>query len=370
MADLEQVDIRLAVTDDMAGYEPVKLRCRFAGHTDPNASMCVYPGHIHCYGCGGHIGRRMEALAFLLGLKSWKDAIVHAPKYIPATLDNYREQAADSARKDPLPRTIAAVYHNMLQSHRGHRVEWMHERGLSDATLSQALLGHDGTRFTIPIVCHKRRDDGTLDPSAPAQLVNIRYRTDPFYGEEDWQGNPLPKYSGMKGRNGLFIYPETFLAGDSRDHVILCEGELDALRLWQEGAPAISATNGVGNMHKVPGLLAPYTRLTHLYVASDMDRAGNIGWVEVLAATKHKECLDLARAMVEAARVLASGGGVEERRALKEAELWSEKVKTMLDHAEREIPVQRLTWPAAEGKDITEFLANKHTLDEAGYGGR
>ena len=57
--------------------------------------------------------------------------------------------------------------------------------------------------------------------------------------------------------------------------VYICEGELDALRLWQEGRPAVSVTNGAGQVEKLPALLkAQYPLITHLCIATDQDEPG------------------------------------------------------------------------------------------------
>ena len=159
----------------------------------------------------------------------------------------------------------------MLNSpERGHRLQWFYDRGLTDRTINDpdVLLGHNGTQFVIPVFDKSRN------------LVSLRYRMDPEYCSE--QEIHKHKYLGMKGRNGLYIYPEPLLenAGSWREEltvtkVYVCEGELDALRLWQEGRPAVSVTNGAGQVEKLPALLkAQYPNITHLVIATDQDEPG------------------------------------------------------------------------------------------------
>lgn len=314
--NLEKVDIRLAVTDSPPpGNLPVQINCRFPGHKDDTASLAVYPGHLCCYGCGKAIRKRMEALAFLLGwyktlsngdlVTDWRRAIGVAEKYIVESLDAYRERAAENARLDPLPRAIARAYSNMLLGRRQHRLVWLYERGLTGETIWNFEIGHDGTRFTIPFL------------NEVGQLLTIRFRRDDYYGLTTWDDRPLPKYSGIAGRNGLYLFGGWLLQPEHVD-VVVCEGELDAVRLWQEGIPAVSPTNGAGNLKHVARLLEAHPQVRHLWIAADMDDPGYVGAKELI-------------------------------------------------RNERGLEAHRLDWPCEWGKDVTELYLSGHRLEEVGY---
>jgi hypothetical protein len=265
--DLTKVDVRLAVTDAPVGMEPVKIKCR--EHADYAASLCVYPDHINCYGCNFRQVRRMDALAYLLygsvTQQTVLQAISVAPRYTVESLDAYRERAAQEARRDPLPRSLALAYRKVLASgYRKGRRRWLIDRGLRVGTIHQACLGHDGTRFTIP---YFDRDNN---------LLTIRYRRDDVYGSEYTDGREIPKYIGMWGRNGLYLYPENLIAADTRDWIVLVEGELDALRLWQEGIPAATLPNGAGNLKYIPRFLQEFPRIRRVIIAGDQDEPGFI----------------------------------------------------------------------------------------------
>lgn len=318
--DLEKVDIRLAVTDSPPpGSLPVQINCRFPGHKDDTASLAVYPGHVWCYGCGKAVMRRMEALAFLLGwykvlsngdlVADWRRAIGVADKYTVDSLDAYRERAAVAARKDPLPNVLAEAYYGLMVGRRSDRMEWLFGRGLTTETINRFCLGHDGTRFTIPFYDNA------------GQLITIRFRRDDFYGLETWDGRPRPKYEGIAGRNGLLLFGGWLLKPE-HVAVVVCEGELDCVRLWQEGIPAVSPTNGARNLKHIVRLLEEYPQIRYLWIASDQDDTGHAG----------------AQELAEAA-------------------------------ATRGLSTQRLTWPREWGKDVTEFYASGHRLEEVGYRG-
>ena len=251
-----QVDLRLAITDDVVGDYPLHIRCR--EHNDKQrGNLAVYRDHLHCFVCGWHEARTLQALAYLLKA-TLKDAVALAPRYTAASIDGYRERTALENRRDPLPGSLAGIYHQVLLDQRSHRLSWLHARGLSDTTLARFQVGHDGLRFVIPVFDREQR------------LVAMRYRRDEMYCEDS-----SAKYLGMKGRNGRYLFDEWELAQTQPRGVVLCEGEFDCMRLWQEGIPAVTVTNGAGQLPSVPAMLREqFPRITTLIVAADMDEPG------------------------------------------------------------------------------------------------
>lgn len=249
------IDLRLAVSEDVVGDYPVKLKCR--EHNDKFSSLAVYRTNLHCFGCGFHEARTIDALAYLLKV-SVREAISVASKYTAESLDAYRERAATESRRDPMPASLSVIYNEVLMGRRKHRLNWLKARGLTNETLDLNNIGHDGMRFVIPVF------DGSWN------LISLRYRRDDMYMEET-----APKYCGTKGRNGFYIYPEHLIANTKPEYLVLCEGELDTLRLWQEGIPAVTATNGAGQAHKVIAYIKEhYPSVKRFLVATDMDEPG------------------------------------------------------------------------------------------------
>lgn len=215
------------------------------------------------FGCGAHFNDWDEALSLLLGVTK-AEAHAVAPHYSSESLDAYRERAALEARRDPLPPAYADIYYRNLYKTRRHRLEWLYARGLTDETIALAKLGHSGTHFTIPLF------------DANGNLLSLRFRKDDEYvPDEDEDGKAFPKYSGMKGRNGLYLYGEWLLSQRPYDFTFVTEGELDALRLWQDGYPAVSATNGARQARNAPILLRRlFPTVRRLLVATDGDGPG------------------------------------------------------------------------------------------------
>lgn len=301
------LDLRLAVTDYVSGTSPVKIPCVNVNHHDPTASLAVYPDHLHCFGCGFHRNDWDEALAILLG-KTIVEARVLAQHYDSDKLDGYREKV-ETAPRTPIPSAFADIYHRHLLTVRKERLEWLYARGINDDTIREARLGHTGTAFTIP-VCSKEQ-----------RLLTVRYRRDDYFEPLQVEGvssSSTPKYSGMPGRNGLYLYGEDRLANAKQRFCFICEGEFDSLRLWQEGIPSCSATNGARQAFRVPGLLRRmFPRIRQLVVATDSDDAGE----------------QAAEATIRAAAALG-------------------------------YQVYRLSW-LEEAKDITEYLGQGGTLKSA-----
>lgn len=255
-----QLDVRLAVTDSPVGELPVKVRCKNPGHVDSSASCAVYMDGLFCFGCGVK-KHGADAVDWLLG-----HAVEDYEKFTTTAFRNHMKREKTRNEADPLHPAIADAFHTFLMSgRRDYRKAWLYERGLNDISLMEFRIGHDGSRFSIPIY-GKARD-----------LVTIRYRRDDYFGKYDYYENEIPKYCGTPGRNGTHLYPEWLLADRTnglRDYAVIVEGELDAIRLVQEGLPAITVTNGAGHLENLPALLLPYNHIKKLYIASDRDEPG------------------------------------------------------------------------------------------------
>lgn len=258
------IDLRLAVTDLPVGDLPVKMQCPTAihkermGKLDRQSSLAVYPDHLHCYGCNYHENDWYNALALLLG-KTPDEAKDVAYKYTSEAVDAYRERIEQQSSAEPLHPAFADIYHQILMTGpRKHRRDWLYARGLTDETLMRYQIGHDGQRFVLPVYGEN------------AQLLTFRYRRDDEYLDDKY-----PKYCGYSGRNGLFVYP--FLWDiPYLTALYICEGEFDALILNQHRYPAISATNGAGQTHKLPAIIRErWPSIQHLYIATDQDEAGH-----------------------------------------------------------------------------------------------
>lgn len=251
------MDLRLLITDRVYGSAPVKVRCPV--HADPSASLAVYADNIHCYGCGYHRNDADEAAAAILGVRveEAREQLKSVETIIPVT---------HSVPLPPPPMSSARMYHRFLTESptRMHRMQWLTDRGLSRETIDKALLGHDGIRFVIPVFAPN------------GSLATLRFRIDDVYEQvgADENTRKAPKYSGLKGRNGFYVYGANWLKGDEEE-VWLCEGEYDVLSAMQTGRAAVTGTNGASMAEQtVRAVRELLPSLKAVLVATDMDSAG------------------------------------------------------------------------------------------------
>lgn len=318
--DITQVDIRRAALPDGAippfGTNPILMKCPH--HKDDAESLAIYPDHAHCYGCSFRISRRMEALAWLLGLPDWKAALSVASQY--TFLEKTKRQNKPKTRRAPTMAEVS-IYESLLED----RIEWFHQRGLSTEMIHQARLGHNGAAFVIPVF------DGR------GKLVTLRYRNDEeISGKEEVEYDEnldlvktrrIPKYRGWTGANDACLYPAWKFEADRSDYVVLVEGEFDALLLWQRGIPAITATNGAGQQGLVLDLVQEY-----------YDR--------IKAHPRRRPALR---------RVVICGDRDEPGTAACR--------KLFLRAKEEYDEVVWIQWPRELGKDVTEVLGKGYSFD-------
>ncbi|MGA2160195.1 MAG: toprim domain-containing protein [Dehalococcoidia bacterium] len=270
MVDYRELTERLDLRDFVAppgkrvpsGARPLMINCIY--HDDHHASLGIWPDHLHCFGCGAH----KSTLDFLaeenkLDIKNdFRGTVeVLTARYMTGNLPPPRPRVLprkEPKELKPMNSVIAQRYHDNLKEKR----QWFCQRTLSDRIIDGQLLGYDGRAFTIPV----------WDPSG--QLLTIRFRRD------DSLGTQGPKYYGIEGRNQTFLYNQGALTGSR--YVVICEGELDTLVLWQEGIPAVSSTNGCAGMASIWEEVKAFFRCEHILIAFDQDEEGRKQAVKLL----------------------------------------------------------------------------------------
>ena len=215
-------------------------------HGDSNPSLAIYADGAYCFACKA----------------TWSSQDLLAQ--YPVLQVRYQSRGCrKDAKPTYIPASLVETYHQWIFTRYGHRRAWYHERGLTDKTIKKLKLGHALQSFTIPVL------------DILGKVKQLRFRCDPAYLDCSMG----PKYWGVSGANQPTIYLPVNLLG-SRDVVFLCEGELDAARLYQENLPAVSITNGArafggGQMKRA------FEQVRTVYVCYDQDEAGEEGAQEV-----------------------------------------------------------------------------------------
>jgi len=176
-----------------------------------------------------------------------------------------RRRTVATAVPVPLP-TAARVWrwHERLLADEERLAYLTDVRGLSMEALTQAEVGWDGSRYTIPIEEQVTDDGGTSH-----RTVNVRRYL---------QGGK-PKWLNWRGHGEARLVAWERLDGATRP-VVVTEGEWDGLCAYSHGLYAVATTGGAGT---VPGDLSVLTDC-EVVVAYDCDDAGRAG-ARKLAAT-------------------------------------------------------------------------------------
>ena len=248
MSDGKQPDLRFAAGNPF-GKAYVKVSC--PKHPDITPSLAVYHDHGWCFSCGTYF-TPSEVLEF-----TGKRA-----EDLPETTEEAIAALAEKRSVVPNP-LMVDIWHQTLVSPispRRHRLQYLRDRGLKLATISQQRLGHTGKYFVLPVwgagkglrgLC-MRRDDEYTDPDAP-------------------------RYLKPAGQPALLYRPSP----DGRV-LAITEGEFDALLLSQFGVDALTTTAGAANL--APFLLQFWHKggpKRRVYVCTDQDEAGEAAWMQL-----------------------------------------------------------------------------------------
>lgn len=195
---------------------PTMARCIRPNHRDTNPSVIISEDHAWCFGCGSFW---------------WPDQFVRE-------LGERSLETSPVAHKTQrpvryIPKSMVTTFNRWLNVEHSVHLDWLLARGLRlGDSINANLLGYNGTAYVIPIM------DGD-------KVQSLRFRRDDQWGD-DLDEDSSPKYWGLPGLNKVTLYkpivPDWVTLKSPAIH--LCEGELDALRLAQEGLIAWSLTNG------------------------------------------------------------------------------------------------------------------------------
>ncbi len=270
------IDIRLAIGRPV-GNMPIMIRCPF--HDDRTASLAVYRGNIHCFGCEKHLYRRYSSLAFLVGLwdGTGDENSELVGRMVGLVKDRLGEFMGDgppiSSAVPPINPYLAESFHQYMLKYAEDRMvdELQFGRGLTYETIKEARLGYDGSRFTIPVY------------GVDGSLYTIRYRADDTVCEG--HAPTYKKYAGTRGRNTSQLYSVRSIQRlHGVEELWVTEGEFDQLAASQAGLTAITATNGARSIPKVPSMIDVLSlRVGRWVIGTDQDAAGEAASEKLMA---------------------------------------------------------------------------------------
>ena len=205
-------------------------------------------------------------------------------------------------------------------------IEWFHARGITDAVIAANGIDWNGTHIVIPI----KDIDGAV--------IFNKYRRDPF-GPTD-----QPKYKYEAGSTAHLFNAHKI---KDRHSIIICEGEMDALRLETAGYIAVTSTGGAGTFKDE---WIELLKGKDLYICYDNDDAGIKGAVKLLTKLPAKMVLvPHAEGVKDITDYMKIGGSfpillenaqafpflsdpVPEFKFIKDVEEYRRKIKYHLEH--------------------------------------
>lgn len=243
------------------------IHCPFHDDVDPSAYVNPTKGVWVCHrGCGhGPIKDMVERIMADRNVEPATEGTLIEVDDNVSDLDAERVKRRGEAIP-PAPLAGAEVveaWHKKLLDgpQRDILTDFQLRRGLSLDTIRRFKIGYNVGRkcFTIPVFDR----DG--------DVINVRY----YYPNATGK---LPKYRNHKGYGRMALYPLWPISALSKSALVICEGELDALILVQNGFNAITVTAGAGNWNSAWNGMFKGKKVWIVY---DRDKAGAEGSVKV-----------------------------------------------------------------------------------------
>ncbi len=256
---------------EFSGTRARKYRCMFHDEQEPSLSIDPDHGTFRCFGCQAH-GGMLEFFARLQGLdlkapgekqrcvelllaefgvddvgvgvtaEPMDDAaLVVGSQHLGQVLAEARahqgavspemRHVAEAAESEPIDESVVEQLAKALWSPLGDRAHQFlrDRRGLTEETLRRFQIGWHAERGRIAFPV---RD-------AAGRVMNIR-----LYSPVA----PDKMQAWATGYGGSRLYPQQILA--ESDHVVLAEGEVDALTAIQIGIPAVTVGSATVDWHK------------------------------------------------------------------------------------------------------------------------
>lgn len=275
-------------------------------HDEKTPSFYVYKDHYHCFGCSAHgdaisFIRKIHGLAFIDSLK-WL-----AEKYNLSTESlnyglNQTKQWQEKRRIKTVLLEAQKFFHATLTSSNLNHTSWeyLKKRGISDKIVMSLGLGYAPANNSS--LYNKLKKNGYSDYElCESSLINKGgnrfydfFQNRIIFPIHDEQGrlvafsgraigkNDYPKYKNSRFDKSSFLYglnqAKTAIMKSKR--VILVEGHLDAVQMWNYGFNEAIASQGTAVTTKHLGKLNSWARkITLLF---DGDTAGKTAALKVL----------------------------------------------------------------------------------------
>lgn len=369
---LSELRTRADIESTVSSYVSLKRRGRILTglcpfHNEKTPSFTVYPEtqSYYCFGCGSG----GDAVTFIKNIENLD--YIEAVRYLAERVGmSMPQEKFDSAlyekrrRMFEANRLAARFFHAALLSSEGENaLRYLHERGLSDATIRKFGLGYAPTGWDK--LRNFMRKQGFTDLELyEANLLRMsdkngkKHYYDAFVDRAmfpvfDLRGNVLAfsgraltsdaqrKYVNTSDtliyKKGENIFALNFAKKTTQEFMILCEGNLDVISLHQAGFDNAIAGLGTALTERQVALLARYTGA--VYLCYDADEAGQ------KAAQKAMRLFENTTLRV---KIIRLEGGKDPDEILKK--FGTSKFKALLEGAANDVEYRILR--ARDGIDV------------------
>ena len=269
---IEKVRERAQITDLFGSTELKKSGREFLAccpwHDDHRPSLTVSPktNRAYCFVCA----RGVDPIGWLQDQQgmTFTDAVVHlADRYnVPVEVADAEDQARYQAEKEEREKLfterdqIQQKLHAAIWDSPG--LSYLSNRGLNKETITTWGIGWNGSRVTFPL-CNEQ---GRVVAHTGRVLDNTT----------------KPKYKNST--NSLIYQKAEMVFGLSKakdeiirsSHVVVCEGQMDVIRCWQEGLRNMVAVSGSSLTAQMIDRIIRQTRAKKITLCFDGDKAGTL----------------------------------------------------------------------------------------------
>ena len=397
---IEQLRMSCDIEDVISSYVPLKRAgrnktCLCPFHSEKSPSLVVYEDtqSFYCFGCGAGgdvitFIRRIENLDYVEAVK-----LLAARAGLTVPEDGESSRASHlKQRVLELNREAARFFHACLKSPAGKAgMDYFLGRGLTPKTITAYGLGYapdswdslrkhllqkgfrDEEMFAAAVVA-KGRSGSYYDQfrgRVMFPIIDLRGNVIAFGGRV--LGDGKPKYLNSadtpvfkKSRN---LFSLNFAKNETGGRLILAEGYMDVIAIWQAGFHNVVATLGTALTAEQARLISQYAK--EVIIAYDSDGPGQ-------AATQR--AVGLFEEVGVAAKVLGITGAKDPDEYIKK--FGATRFKMLLDGADsvtdfelsklrREADLDTETGKVEYLKKTVQFLGDLHnTLEREVYAGK
>jgi twinkle protein len=181
----------------------------------------------------------------------------------------------DLSSKVPLKASYKPSHRPEYSKPSGRVMQWLHDRGISN----EAIKAYHVVASKDDKVTGMKDDQYVIFPfMRDGKLINFKARNIDNKKDQRISGGAEPLLFGWQA------IPENARS------VCICEGEPDALVLWQYGIPALSVQSGVSNLSWLDTDYANLERFSEIYLCMDGDEAGKEGAAKLVERLGRERC--------------------------------------------------------------------------------